>query len=581
MHINILHRPEPDSYRKAIFKMQQDMVHNLGLRATILATAPALEDDDTVALIKMYKEKYNDEIGISFHTLNTPSIKKEVGFEEICLWLYNEEDKRKVIRLLLNKFREVFGFEPISAASYHFDSSSLKILLEECPSIKAVVGGCFEEGVRVYHGCNHSWYLFNEGMPWAAWYPSKTHSLRPAKNESDSFGVVAIPHLTRDLVLGYESRNDFWASHSPNVQRGMGNKNDNCPYDKNLVDQHRYQERFNNGYSYLNIFVSAQWLIHNHNSEEAPEISVSLYRQQLEHAKAMVDNNEAQVSTMSEFAEWYKENVPVAHTEVALAKEILYGSGKHYFWYVSPQMRVLVDLFQGCSIGDLRPYIAEVPVTTGSDSPHTIYGSYPYLVQSQHRTGYLNHCSDGSRSTAILKHGNIEVDMADVECKCDIVFPDQKGFVTKDAKVHFGDKVTATMKTTFRFEDNAQIIIERELVSIEGSDNKSLEITEYFKGCYGITDYPEDMSGIQLSIDDTSFKYGYKRHAVVVENVNDMNAAIPAVNTIVGFKPADGEKWKGEIAEGILFNPYYTFKLTRVLTTGKISRICLYLKTTK
>lgn len=581
MHINILHRPEPDAYRKAIFKMQQDLVHNLGLRATILATAPALEDDDTVALMKMYQEKYHDEIGISFHTLNTPSIKNEVGFEEICLWLYNQEDKRKVIRLLLKKFRNVFGFEPVSAASYHFDAGSLRILLEECPSIKAIVGGCFEEGVRVYHGCNHSWYLFNEGMPWAAWYPSKTHSLRPAKDENDSFGVVAVPHLTRDLVLGYESRNDFWASHSPNVQRGMGNKADNCPYDKNLVDQHRYQERFNNGYSYLNIFVSAQWLIHNHNSEETPEISVSLYRQQLEHAKAMVDNNQAQVSTMSEFAEWYKKNVPVAHKEVALAKEILYGSGKHYFWYISPQMRVLVDLFQGCSIGDLRPYIAEVPVTTGSDSAHTIYGSYPYLVQSQHRTGYLNHCSDGSRSTAILKHGDLEVDMADVECKCDTVFPEQKGFTTKAVKVLFGDQATATIKTTFRFNDHAQIFIERELVSIEGSDNPSLEITEYFKGCYGVTDYPEDMRGIQLTIDETTFKYGYKRRAVAVENVKDMNAVIPAMGTMVGFKPADEENWKGEISEGILFNPYYTFKLTRVLMTGRTSRICLYLKTTK
>jgi len=360
MHVNILHRPEPDPYRKEIFKLEQDMAHNLGLRTSIMATAPSLEDEDTVDLMKMYAKKYNDELGLSFHTLDSPDIEELVGYKEAAIWMYDEADKRKVIKYLVGKFEEVFGFLPTSVASYHLDSSSMRILLEECPTVKITVAGCFEEGVRVYHGCNHSWYLFNEGMPWGAWYPSKSHTLRPAKNEEDAAGVVAVPHLTRDMVLAYEGRNDFWASHPPNVQRGMGNLGENCPYDKNLIDQHRYQERFNDGFSYLNIFVGAQWLIHNHNSEELPEVSVSLYRQQLEYVKELVDKGEAICSTMSEFGDWYKTNVPIDHTEVSLAKEILYGSGKHYFWYMNPQMRVLFDLSQGGSIGDLRPYMAEV-----------------------------------------------------------------------------------------------------------------------------------------------------------------------------------------------------------------------------
>ena len=169
MHVNILHRPESDAYRKDVFKLEQELAHQLGLKTTIMATAPALEDAETVALMKWYQQEFGDEIGLSFHTLDSPEIEKLVGYKEAAIWMYDQSDKREVIRFLLKRFSDVFGFVPESAASYHFDSSSLNILLEECPSMQMVVAGCFEEGVRVFHGCNNSWYLVNEGMPWAPW----------------------------------------------------------------------------------------------------------------------------------------------------------------------------------------------------------------------------------------------------------------------------------------------------------------------------------------------------------------------------------------------------------------------------
>lgn len=558
------------------------MAHNLGLITSIMATAPALCDPDTVDLMKHYHTEYVDELGLSFHTLDSPEIEALIGYKEAAIWMYSDEDKRKVIRYLVQKFNDVLGFYPTSVASYHLDSSSMKILLEECPGVQITVAGCFEEGVRVYHGCNHSWYLFNEGMPWAAWYPSKSHTLRPAKNEEDAAGVVAVPHLSRDMVLAYEGRNDFWASHPPNVQRGMGNKGENCPYDKNLIDQHRYQERFNNGYSYLNVFVGAQWLIHNHNSEEPPAVSIKLYQQQLEYIKALVDKGEATCSTMSDFGAWYKKHVPINHNEVCLAKEILYGSGKHYFWYLDPNMRVLFDLFQGGSIGDLRPYLSEIPVATGVGSPNGIYGSYPYLIQSQHRTGYLNHFSDGSRTTLILKHKGIEVDFADVSLKCDVVFENNKGFSTKEVTVPFGADVILRLKTSWYFTNPGEIEIEREIIAIEGSEVQEVEMTEYLKGCYGITDYPQDMTGIELSIDgNITLDYAYKRRKKEKQSAKFAQAFVPQLNTIVGLKPVDEKAWTAAIEEGILFNPYYTLTLKRIVQPRNKTKVCLYLKTTK
>jgi hypothetical protein len=304
----------------------------------------------------------------------------------------------------------------------------------------------------------------------------------------------------------------------------------------------------------------------------------------LEYIKELIDKGEASCLTMTEFGEWYKKNVPVTHNEVSLAKEILYGSGKHYLWYMDGNMRVLFDLFQGGSIGDLRPYISEIPVSTGPDTPHGVYGSYPYLIQSQHRTGYLNHFSDGSRTTLLMNHNGIDVDLADTELKCEEIAKDNRSFTTKTVEIRFGDNVRIKMKSSWELSQQGQIIIEREFISIEGSEIQELEITEYFKGCYGTTDYPEEMKGIMLSIDNdpkTALSFNYRRRKMEKQEVNTVQATIPQMQSIVGLSPYDHCSWKGTIEEGILFNPYYTLKLTRKIKPSNKSRICLYLKTMK
>jgi hypothetical protein len=150
--------------------------------------------------------------------------------------------------------------------------------------------------------------------------------------------------------------------------------------------------------------------------------------------------------------------------------------------------------------------------------------------------------------------------------------------------VKFDEKVTAAMKTRFLFEKPGELIIERELLSIEGSSEQQIEITEYFKGCYGVTEYPLDMKKVKLSIDGKPRKnisYKYKRQSAGSEKVKYVQATIPPIKTVVGYKPADGKQWNGTITEGLLFSPYYTLTLTRTMKPGEKSRICLYLKAMK
>jgi len=276
--------------------------------------------------------------------------------------------------------------------------------------------------------------------------------------------------------------------------------------------------------------------------------------------------------------------VPIEHNEISLAKEVLYGSGKHYLWYIDTNLRVLFDMFQGGSIGDLRPYISEIPVVTGSDSKDGVFGSYPYLIQSQHRTGYLNHFADGSRTTLLMNHNGVDVDLADIELKVEEITEGNKSFTTKTVDIPFADKVKVRMKSTWDLSNTGKIIIEREIIAISGSDLQELEITEYLKGCYGVSDYPEDMKAITLSIDNQAeytFDNNYRRKKLKKKSVVSVKAAIPQIHTEIGLMVQDNENWHGEVEEGILFNPYYTLKLTRVIKPGNKSRICLYLKTMK
>jgi hypothetical protein len=579
MRLNILHRTDPGD-RYSIFQRQQDLVHSLGMKTSIFLHYFDLFQDHIVQDALNYQKKFGDEIGLALNRLEGPEGMSELsqGLEHI--WLFDEERKREILEKALNKFKAVFGRMPTSVTAYHFDSSALRILKEIAPEVEGLVGGCFEEGVKVFHGCNHSWYLFNEGMPWGPWQPSKGHSLRPAANAGDAAGVVAVPHLVRDMSLSYEGRNDFWASHPPNIIRGMGNDASFCPYDLNLIDQYRMQADFN-GNSYYNIFVSTQWLTWNHNSEYPPEVAWELYTKQLVYLSELKKKGEVTDMTLTEYACWHKQNRKIAEPEVYLAKEMLYKSHKHYFWYIDTDQRVLVDANQGGSIGDLRSYIGRVRLATGPDTPNRENGAYPYLIQSQYRTGYPNHSFDGSRTTLKLFKDGETVDLCTTPTKVKSVERDSHGsrIELTPAKAVFPDGSTVHVVTKYSFEPSGRITISRSL----SGDTQGVTATEYLKGAPGRTEYQEDLHGIQVYLSakgkTQTLDYNYRRRRLESAAPEEVGATVPQVNTRIAMAPAAGSQAVSGLArEGNLFEPYFVLELTYDTKHSKEFTTCLTLK---
>ena len=580
MIVNLIHRPGPER-KYEMFRLQQNMAHELGLKVTLLVPYDFLFDVRAVCDIQADHAQYGDEIGLWLGELTGGRMAGTVESPEPFLWLHTAENKQIILRTALEQFRAAFGKAPDAFGAYHVDAVSMQLLHSLCPEIKISIAGCFEEGVKVFHGCNHSWYLFNEGMPFGPWYPAKENTLRPASGEADWCGVVAVPHLARDMALSYEGRNDFFASHPANVQRAMANDGAVAPYVLNLLDVYRLQERLNNGFSYTNVFVGPNWLSGSANVQDSDEITQGLYREYLAYIAQLRNEGKLQDMYMREFAGWYRENVPIGSHQLFDAREILYGGGKRYIWYCDSDLRVLFDLCQGGSIGDLRAYAAHQPRCTGADRPEKAIGSNPYLIQSQYRTGNAHHFADGARSTLLLRHGGQTLDLADFPAKVSKLARTENGMelLLSPVSVQFRDGLTVSIQTEIRVLHGGVIRIRRKLLSSSEPD-AVVDATEYIKGCWGTTEYPENMEGIRLCAQtdqaQRSLSYAYLGRRCALSGGGTVSAEIPAIETAIRLK-TQTEAVNISAEEGYVFSPYYTLRAQYALTMEREmeSVICL------
>ncbi len=580
MILNLIHRPATGRLR-SMFDLQQQMAHSLGLKVTVLIPYDTMFEPDIVQGLLEDHSRYGDELGIWFGEIATDRMNEVFECREPFLWLHTQENKRRIIDTVLHKFSAVFGCAPRAVGSYHLDAESMRLLHETCPEVQTCIAGCFEEGVKVFHGCNNSWYLFNEGMPWGPWYPAQNNTLRPATDEDEWSGMVAVPHLCRDLALSYEGRNDFFATHPANVQRAMANDGSSAPYVFNLVDLYRYQERFNHGFSYINVFVGPNWLSGSPNIQDTDAETQKLYYDYLSYFVKLRQEGALQDMTMSEFALWYKRNVPVGAAQIYDAKEILYGGGKEYFWSISPQMRLTLDLCQGGSIGDLRPFVSQIPRCTGADTSVGVMGSNPYLIHSQYRTGNAHHYSDGSRTTLLVGCGNETLDLANTPLRLEkIQRRDDAIFLQlSSARLSFSNGISAEIQTSYEIS-GAKLRIHRTLHTVSDAAQR-LRLTEYVKGCWGVTEYPESLKGVILTVQNgqgkkDSLEFSYLGRTRQLAEATSAAVYIPALQTELAL--TTDLPCAASIVEGYLFNPYYTLSVSREFEQGEEITTCLSIR---
>ena len=584
--VNIIHRPEmvpeyaekvtghgkeEDIGRKAlltesldIFRTQQECAHKNGLKTTIQMTYASLFNDEAVEIAKEHHEKYGDEISLSLLGLPCEQFREKYNTKDFCIWMFSMEDKKKIVRDVFEKFHERFGFYPESTGSYYMDADLINFVKEAYPSVKCAVATCWEEGPKAYHTCNNSWYTLMDGGPWAPWIPSKQNTHAPAANEAEDSGIVAIPHLSRDLLACYDGNGSNFGTHPQNVLRGMiyDSETWEYPYLYNLIDQYRSLEKYNNGYAYNMMFVGPGWMNKMGRWEAPYELLKKSYEDGCAYYGQLKKEGKLIDMTMSEFADYYRKKKTYTEPECALWRDILYGSKKQLFWYCDPFMRACVNMDQGGAVVDLRPYAAKLEWKVGIGTPHVQDCSYPFLIQEKYRAGYFTHyAGEGTVRSAKISWNGEEADLCLCRTKAHFSQSGKDRILTLDpVDIEFSG-LTLKLQSVITFtEGSSEIKIERKI--LEMSDpSAEVTINEYMVGCYGTTEYPEDMTSLTLRVEagnrSQEIPYEYRCREASAEGAESVSCKLPPIETSVSMT-CQGRDKRGYIREGYAFSPMFT-----------------------
>ena len=193
---------------------------------------------------------------------------------------------------------------------------------------------------------------------------------------------------------------------------------------------------------------------------------------------------------------------------------------------------------------------------------HVQDASYPFLIQEKYRAGYFTHyAGEGTVRSAKVCYNGEEVDLC--LCRTHASFSQEGNtrILTLDpVDIEFYD-LTVKLQTKIYFEEGASNIkIERNILEMSNPDAE-VTINEYMVGCYGTTEYPEDMTGITLQVTDgqkaESISYEYKCRETSLEHGTSASATIPAIETKVSLDTdvTDGTAY---VKEGYAFSPMFT-----------------------
>ena len=588
--VNIIHRPEmapeyaekvtgsgkkDDIGRKSlldesleIFRFQQETAHKNGLKTTIHITYASLFSPEIIEMAKADHKTYGDEIALSLLGLPCRQFREKYHTEEFCIWLFSLEDKKRIVDDVFGMFYDAFGFYPESTGSYFMDAELINYIKETYPTVKCAIATCWEEGPKAYHTCNNSWYTFMDGGPWAPWIPSKQNSHAPAADESEDSGIVAIPHLSRDLLACYDGNGSNFGTHPQNVLRGMiyDSKTWEFPYLYNLIDQYRHLAKYNKGYAYNMMFVGPGWLNKLGRWEAPYELLKKSYEEGMAYYGQLKKEGKLKDLTMAEFADYYRGKKSYKEPECALWRDILYGSDKQLFWYCDPYMRACINMDQGGALVDLRNYAAKLEWPVGIGTEHIYDASYPFLIQEKYRAGYFTHYAGAGTVRSARLSWNGEV--ADLcQCRTHAAFSEKKEEDGRTVReLHLDpieivfDGLSFKFSNVIRFEEGSGSIAWTRRIYDMSDPSQKVGVEEYITACYGTTEYAEPMEGITLGVTSgsacESIRYEYRDRKVTLQGADRAWAVVPQIKTRVSMHTSEASA-EGYAHEGYAFSPMF------------------------
>lgn len=192
-------------------KEQIKLLKQYDLKGTFLIQYDALLDP---VYIDLLKNAMNDKIEIGVWLEVVEQLATKAG----CTWKgryswdwhahcgftvgYTRDERRRIVDVLMEEFKDVFGFYPRSLGSWAYDAYTLSYASEKY-------------GVDAFCNCKEQWgtdgYTFWGGYYNQGYYPSKSNMLCPAQSDDMQINTPVFRMLGSDPIYQYDFGLDLHA----------------------------------------------------------------------------------------------------------------------------------------------------------------------------------------------------------------------------------------------------------------------------------------------------------------------------------------------------------------------------------
>lgn len=320
---------------------QYAIIKTHNLPATWLLTYDALTHEKLQKVLQSMDQ--NQEFGIFLEITPNFADAAEVTYNETGSWHhatsvflsgYTQEDRRKFIDTVFDKFKNTFGYYPTSVGSWWTDAYALNYMKEKY-DITANLGVSDQFSTDGYQ----IW-----GTYWSTpYYPSRIHAGIPGINDS-RLDIVTTQWAHRHPYEGY-----FSSLYSTQDYKVAANQQP-TKFFEDLVKL--YGGQHNNNFGHITVGLEGDFNPADYAGEFTKQMKIVL---------DLSRSEEFEVLTMKDFSEWYKVRFPEKSPVQVIASDSLLDSDIKVWWYQSPYYRVGIRYnseSKQLTIFDLRIYFS-------------------------------------------------------------------------------------------------------------------------------------------------------------------------------------------------------------------------------
>ncbi|MCL4415380.1 MAG: hypothetical protein M1365_01570 [Actinobacteria bacterium] len=249
---------------------------------------------------------------------------------------YERGEREKLIDASFEKFKNIFGYYPVTVGAWWIDSYSLGYMQKKFGIVGALIVS------DQYSTDNYQIWGQYFGTPY---YPAKNNALHPAQSLDNKLNVVMMQWAPRDPVNGYGNgvlestfsvqSNDYIDYHNLDIK-----------YFSSLIEIYTNQKFNQFAHIVVGLENSYQW------SKYSQE-----YGKQIGVLAEKMSTGKLSVVTMKDFAIWYADTFPKLSPRQIIVADDPLGSFKKVVWFMDPYFRAgWFFNSEGSVFRDIRQY---------------------------------------------------------------------------------------------------------------------------------------------------------------------------------------------------------------------------------